>query len=132
MAGKTTGRIVAAVVAIVAGSITAGEAAAQGNSQLPFSNIYNRPALSPYNQLQQNIYNPLANQNVYQQQIMPQLQQQQQQLQQLQQSRQLNKLQNQVQQVQRDTSARQVDETIRPTGHASTYQNLSHFYPRQR
>ena len=132
MAGRTSVRMVVAVISLVAGSIAAREASAQGNSQLPFSNTYSRPALSPYNQLQQNIYNPLANQNVYQQQIMPQLQQQQQQLQQLQQTRQLNKLQNQVQQVQRDTRSRQVDETIRPTGHASTYQNLSHFYPARR
>jgi hypothetical protein len=40
-------------------------------------------------------------------------------------------MQNQVQQIQRDTRGRQIDETIRPTGHASTYQNLSHFYPRR-
>jgi hypothetical protein len=26
---------------------------------------------------------------------------------------------------------RQIDETIRPTGHASTFQNLSHFYPQR-
>lgn len=125
-------RAIGTVILFVAAAWTAGEAVAQGNSRLPFSNIYSRPALSPYNQLQQNVYNPLANQNTYQQLVLPQLQQQQQQVQQLQQSRQLSKLQNQVQQVQRDTRARQIDETIRPTGHASTYQNLSHFYPGQR
>lgn len=68
---------------------------------------------------------------VYQQLIQPQLQQQQQVIEQQSQTRQLGRLQNQVQQIQRDTSARQINETIRPTGHASTYQNLSHFYPRR-
>jgi TolA-binding protein len=132
MAGRKAVWVVVAATSLMAGSMAAREASAQGNSQLPFSNTYSRPALSPYNQLQQNIYNPLASQTVYQQQIQPQLQQQQQQLQQVQQTRQLNKLQNQVQQVQRDTRGRQIDETIRPTGHASTYQNLSHFYPARR
>jgi len=37
-----------------------------------------------------------------------------------------------VQQIQRSTAGRQIDETIRPTGHASTFQNLSHFYPAAR
>jgi hypothetical protein len=44
----------------------------------------------------------------------------------------LNKLQNQVQQIQRDTTSRQVDESIRPTGHRATFQNLSHYYPQPR
>jgi hypothetical protein len=68
------------------------------------------------------------NQNVYQQQVMPQVQQQQQVLEQLQTRRQMGSLQNQVQQIQRDTSARQIDESIRPTGHRATYMNYSHFY----
>jgi hypothetical protein len=113
-------------------------AAAQGNGKLPFSNIYSRPAVSPYTLLstqgagggindQTGATSPL----VYQQIIQPQLQQQQQVIEQQSQTRQLGRLQNQVQQIQRDTSARQINETIRPTGHASTYQNLSHFYPRR-
>ena len=110
----------------------ASDGYAQGNSQLPFSNMYSRPAVSPYMQLQQQGLNPLQNQNIYQTMVQPQIQQQQQQLQQLQQARQINKMQNQVQQIQRDTRGRQIDETIRPTGHASTYQNLSHFYPVRR
>ena len=131
-------------IAVAAVGITGGfasAACAQGNGQLPFSNIYSRPAVSPYTLL--------ANQNaqgngggidgltgaqqplVYQQLIQPQLQQQQQVIQQNAQSRQLGRLQNQVQQIQQDTRGRQIDETIRPTGHASTYQNLSHFYPRR-
>jgi hypothetical protein len=44
----------------------------------------------------------------------------------------MSKMQNQVQQIQRDTSARQLDESIRPTGHRATFQNLSHFYPQTR
>ena len=83
-------------------------------------------------QLQQQGMNPLQNQNVYQTTVQPQLQQQQQQITQLQQSRQLGKLQNQVQQIQRDTSGRQIDESIRPTGHRATYMNYSHFYPAAR
>jgi len=118
----------------------AGTAAAQGNGKLPFSNIYSRPAVSPYT-LMGNPQDPMTvngqtggvanNSLVYQQIIQPQLQQQQQVIQQNAQTRQLGRLQNQVQQIQRDTSARQINETIRPTGHASTYQNLSHFYPRR-
>ena len=109
-----------------------GESHAQGNRQLPFSNIYSRPALSPYMQMQNMAMNPLQSQNIYQEQVLPQIRQQQQQIEQLRQQRQINRMQNQVQQIQRDTTSRQVDEMIRPTGHASTFQNLSHFYPRQR
>ena len=108
----------------------AGVASAQqGQSALPFSSVYRRPVISPYNQIANFSQNPMQNQNVYQQMVVPQLQQQQQQIEQLRQSRQMSKMQNQVQQIQRDTSARQLDESIRPTGHRATFQNLSHFYP---
>jgi hypothetical protein len=107
---------------------SAGARAGGSNKELPFSSTYRRPALSPYNQLQQNAYNPLATQNLYQETIQPQLQQQQQQIEQLSQRRQMSKLQNQVQQIGRDTSARQLDESIRPTGHRATYLNYSHYY----
>ena len=100
--------------------------------QKPFESIYRRPAVSPMNNIASFANNPLAQGNLYQQMVVPQIQQQQQQLEALAQGRQINRLQNQVQQIQRTTSARQVDETIRPTGHASTYQNLSHFYPAAR
>ena len=107
----------------------AGKVGPSGGGELPFSNgTYRRPAISPYNQLQQNGYNPVATQNIYQQQIQPQLQQQQQQLEQISQRRQMSKLQNQVQQIGRDTSSRQLDESIRPTGHRATYMNYSHYY----
>jgi len=124
----------AMVMAIgAAAAASAGTALAQqGQGNLPFSSVYRRPVISPYNQIANFAQNPLQNQNVYQQLVVPQLQQQQQQITQLQQARQMTKMQNQVQQIQRDTSARQVDESIRPTGHRATFQNLSHFYPPQR
>ena len=118
-----------AAVMVGIGWGAAGVASAQAPSNLPFSTVYRRPTVSPYIQLQQQGMNPLQNQNVYQTLVQPQLQQQQQQIEQLRQSRQMSKMQNQVQQIQRDTSARQLDESIRPTGHRATFQNLSHFYP---
>ena len=99
-----------------------------GSGELPFSQQYRRPTISPYNQLNTFGSNPLLMQNVYQQQIQPQVQQQQQQIEQLAQRRQMSKLQNQVQQIGRDTSSRQIDESIRPTGHRATYMNYSHYY----
>lgn len=100
-----------------------------GGGDLPFSNTtYRRPAVSPYMQLQQNGYNPLQTQNVYQTQVQPQMQQQMQQIEQQTQRRQMSKLQNQVQQIGRDTTGRQIDESIRPTGHRATYMNYSHYY----
>lgn len=97
--------------------------------ELPFSNsTYRRPSVSPYQQLQQQGTNPLQAQNIYQTAVQPQLQQQQQQVEQIAQRRQMSKLQNQVQQIGRDTSGRQVDESIRATGHRATYMNYSHYY----
>ena len=84
--------------------------------------------MSPYVNLQQQAVNPVQNQNVYQTMVQPQLQQQQQELEQIAQRRQMGKLQNQVQQIGRDTSSRQVDESIRATGHRATYMNYSHYY----
>ena len=100
-----------------------------GNAELPFSNsTYRRPAVSPYMQLQQQGFNPMQAQNIYQTQVQPQVQQQLQQIEQQSQRRQMSKLQNQVQQIGRDTSSRQLDESIRPTGHRATYMNYSHYY----
>ena len=107
---------------------TAGRSGSGGGGELPFSQQYRRPSISPYNQLNTYGSNPLLSQNVYQQQIQPQMQQQQQQLEQISQRRQMTKLQNQVQQIGRDTSGRQIDESIRPTGHRATYMNYSHYY----
>jgi hypothetical protein len=107
----------------------AGAAEAQNNGQPPFASSYRRPVVSPYNNLYNFSNNPLQAQQMYQQIVMPQLEQQRQQQEQIAQGRQINKVQKQVQQIQRDATTRQAVETIRPTGHASTYQNLSHFYP---
>jgi len=125
------GLLVAAIGCGAAGMAMAQQGQ-RGQGNLPFSSIYRRPALSPYNQIANFSQNPLQSQNIYQQLVVPQLQQQQQQIEQLQQSRRINSIQGQVQQIQRDTSARQIDESIRPTGHRATYQNLSHFYPQTR
>ncbi|NBW85628.1 MAG: hypothetical protein EBR23_02055 [Planctomycetia bacterium] len=125
-----------AALVLVALAVTgAGEARAQGaraGASTPFSQTYRRPAVSPYMMLQQQGYNPMQTQNIYQTQVLPQVQQQQQQITMLDQSRKLGRLQSQVQQVQRDTTSRQVDESIRPTGHRATYLNYSHFYPASR
>lgn len=108
---------------------TAGRTGGGGGGELPFSNsTYRRPAVSPYMQLQQQGYNPLQAQNIYQTMVQPQVQQQQQQIEQMAQRRQVSKLQNQVQQIGRDTSSRQIDESIRATGHRATYMNYSHYY----
>ena len=125
-----TRMVVATAVAWVV--VAEGGLALAQQANLPFSSTYRRPAISPFNQISNFSNNPLQSQNIYQQLVVPQLQQQQQQVEQLQQSRKLNKIQNQVQQIQRDTSARQIDETIRPTGSRATYMNYSHFYPAQR
>jgi TolA-binding protein len=132
-----------ATIAVTTGCVLllAGVAAAQGpggGGGLPFSGIYQRPAVSPYTMLGNTNFGNANNQFgtgtdplVYQQLIQPQIQQQRQQIQQLRQGSQINRLQNQVQQIQRGTTSRQVDETIRATGHASTFLNTSHFYPRR-
>jgi len=119
-----------AVVVAVAGmsQTCSAQKAAGPNGTTPFAQTYRRPTVSPYMQLQQQGMNPLQNQNVYQTVVQPLMQQQQQQIEQLSQSRRLGNLQNQVQQIQRDTSARQIDESIRPTGHRATYMNYSHYY----
>jgi hypothetical protein len=121
-----------ALALVLAAAAGPAQAQAPGQTgQRPFETIYRRPSVSAYNQMSQNIFNPLATQSIYQQQVQPQLQQQQQQIQMLQQQRQLNRMQGQVRQIQQSSQARQIDETIRPTGHASTYMNYSHYYPQR-
>lgn len=119
-------RMVAAAAAL-ATVIVGGRAVAQQGT-MPFASTYRRPSVSPYQQLSNFANNPQASGNLYQQLVMPLQQQQQQQIEQLSQSRRLGNLQNQVQQIQRDTSSRQIDESIRPTGHRATYMNYSHYY----
>ena len=126
-----------ALAAILAG--LAVECCAQ-NGGLPFSNTntYRRPTLNPMTMMtmgaggmgggvnpQTGGVNPL----VYQQLIQPRFDQESQIVGGMQQARQINNLQNRVQQIQRDTSSRQVNESIRPTGHSATYLNMSHYYP---
>ena len=114
--------------ALVGACLAATPVLAQQQRELPFSSTYRRPTVSPYMQLQQQGFNPLQQQNIYQTMVQPQVQQQQQQIEQLSQRKQMQKLQNQVQQIGRDTSGRQVDESIRATGHRATYMNYSHYY----
>ena len=114
--------------ALVGACLAATPVLAQQQRELPFSSTYRRPTVSPYMQLQQQGFNPLQQQNIYQTLVQPQVQQQQQQIEQLTQRKQMQKLQNQVQQIGRDTTGRQVDESIRATGHRATYMNYSHYY----
>jgi hypothetical protein len=133
---RVTGAVPTAALVLLSLAVTgAGEARAQGakaGATMPFSQSYRRPSVSPYMMLQQQGYNPMQTQNIYQTQVLPLVQQQQQQIALLDQSRKLGRLQGQVQQIQRDTTSRQVDESIRPTGHRATYLNYSHFYPASR
>ena len=118
--------------AVACGWLTAaGSASAQAPNNKPFQDIYRRPNVSAYNQISNFANNPQASGNLYQQMVQPLQQQQQQQLEMMDQRRQVKKVQNQVTQIQRDTRSRQIDETIRPTGHASTYMNYSHYYPQR-
>jgi hypothetical protein len=117
---------------LVVCGLAAGEANAQAPGSKPFQDIYRRPAVSPYNQISNFSQNPQMAGNIYQQIILPQQQQEQQRIEQISQRREMGRLQGQVQQIQGDSRSRQIDQTIRPTGHASTYQNYSHFYPQRR
>ena len=131
----TSARMLAICVA-ACGWLAGGEAFAQRpagpQGQRPFENTYRRPNLSPYMQLQNQGFNPLQAQDIYQTQVIPQMEQQRQQIEQLNQRRQMSQMQSQMRQMQQSSQSRQFDETIRPTGHASTYMNYSHFYPMQR
>jgi ABC-type sugar transport system substrate-binding protein len=122
-------RLSAMTVALVLGGLMwVSHSHAQGPGSKPFESTYRRPNVSPYMQLQQQGLNPLQNQNIYQTMVQPQVQQQQQQIEQLQQRRQMQQVQAQVANM-NSPRGRQLDESIRPTGHASTYMNYSHFYP---
>lgn len=108
--------------------LSAAPATAQGNGgQTPFADIYRRPSVSPYTMMQNQAFNPLGVQNVYQEQVLPQLQIQQQQLEQIRQNQRLGTIQRDVRRLQRPPQ--QTSDTIRPTGHVSTFLDLSHFYP---
>ena len=119
------------------GIVACGMARAQGPT--PFSDTYRRPAVSPYTMLATGAggaggvgpggtsvagFNPL----VYQQLIQPRVQQEQGIVSQMRQGRQIEGLSNRVQQIQQGTLERQVSGQIRPTGHAASYLNMSHYY----
>jgi len=127
-------------VPVLAATAVLGFAAvAEAQNQAPFSNTYRRPSVSPYTMLGSAGFNPggggggasfaPVNPLIYQQLIQPRGEQERQFYTQIQQGRQLAGLQNRVQMIQRDTTARQVNEQIRPTGHIATYLNMSHYYP---
>ena len=123
-----------------AGIVAAAELTASAQNNMPFSQTYRRPSVSPYTMLAtsgvagmgpggaiQGTFNPL----VYQQLVQPREDQERQYVSQMMQGQQINSLQNRVQMIQRDTTARQVNEEIRPTGHMATFLNMSHYYPMQ-
>jgi hypothetical protein len=112
--------------------LAGSDAHAQAQGHKPFEDIYRRPNVSPYNQIAAYANSPLQAQNVYQQQVKPLVEQQQQRIEQMSQRRDMGRLQGQVNQIQGDSRSRQIDSTIRPTGHASTYQNYSHYYQQRR
>lgn len=116
------------LAALLLTAISSAATAQEPAGNLPFTNIYKRPAVSPYTMLNSAANNPFANQNPYQTLIQPQLEQERQQMMILRQNRQLGNLQNQVRSIQRDTSMRQLDRSIRPTGHSSTFMNTSHYF----
>ena len=108
-----------------------GPAGSQGNAAPPFSNIVRRPSMSPYNALGFQGNNPQTGGTLGAMQglVRPQQQQLAQLQQAARQARQLTQMQRQMRQVQRPMTGGASVETIRATGHASTYMNLSHFYP---
>jgi hypothetical protein len=131
-----TRRLVMATVGLIC---VAGGGFARGQGPTPFADTYRRPAVSPYTMLGPGGaggvapgggagagFNPL----VYQQLIQPRVQQEQGIVSQIRQGRQIDGLSNRVQQIQQGTLSRQVSGQIRPTGHAATYLNLSHYYGR--
>jgi TolA-binding protein len=124
-------------LAVLFVAAAAGTASAQGMA--PFSETYRRPSVSPFTMLTNGALNTggvgvagATNPLIYQQLVQPRVQQEQQFISQMQQGRQISSLQSRVTQIQQGTTERQVNEQIRPTGHAATYQNLSHFYPQGR
>jgi hypothetical protein len=122
------------------GMLASGEASAQGpagfqsaGGNAPFSTITRRPSISPYMGLAFQGNNPTTGGTLGAMQglVRPQQQQFAQQQQAARQSRQLSQMQGQMRQLQRPTGGANV-QTIRATGHASTYMELSHFYPSAR
>lgn len=117
----------AIVVAGVVGLTWAGECRAQGGAP-PFADTYRRPSVSPMTMLGTGVGAGVGgNALVYQQLVQPRSQQEGQIISQMQQGRAINTLRGEVRQAEQRVTAR-FDQTIRPTGHAATYMNYSHFY----
>ncbi len=110
-----------------------GPGGMQGGGNAPFSNITRRPSISPYMGLAFQGNNPETGGTLGAMQglVRPQQQQFAQQQQAARQSRQLSQLQGQVRKIQRPTGGTEI-QTIRATGHASTFMEMSHFYPSAR
>jgi hypothetical protein len=110
-----------------------GPGGMQGGGNTPFSNITRRPSMSPYMGLAFQGNNPETGGTLGAMQglVRPQQQQFAQQQQAARQSRQLSQLQGQVRKIQRPTGNATI-QTIRATGHASTFMEMSHFYPSAR
>jgi len=121
--------VFAAMTVVVA---WAAEARAQGGSP-PFSDTYRRPSVNPMTMLGTGVgggFEGVAGAGlVYQQLIQPRNQQEQQFISQMQQGRAISTLRQEVRQSEKRVTAR-FDQTIRPTGHAATYMNYSHYYRR--
>ena len=131
-----TGSFTLAALLALAAWCRSDAALAQGPQppgEPPFSTIVRRPSLSPYTALGFQGSNPQtgATLGAIQGLVRPQQQQFAQQQQAQRQTRQLTQLQGQVRQIQQ-TPLRPMEPTIRATGHASTFQYLSHFYPTAR
>ena len=110
-----------------------GPGGMQGGGNVPFSNITRRPSISPYMGLAFQGSNPQTGGTLGAMQglVRPQQQQFAQQQQVARQSRQLNQMQGQMRQIQRPAGGTTI-QTIRATGHASTFMEMSHFYPSAR
>ena len=113
----------------IVASLAVSGSYAQGPGSLPFTQTYRRPSVSAYQQLSNVAMNPQQQTTMYQQFVQPLQQQQQTIIEQMSLNRKLGNVQQQVQTLDRTSRERMIDATIRPTGHASTYMNYSHFYP---
>ena len=125
-------RVLVAIVALAAWCAPHA-AFAQGGGNTPFSNIVRRPSMSPYMGLAFQGSNPQTGGTLGAMQglVRPQQQQFAQQQQAARQSRQLSQMQGQMRQIQRPAGGSTI-QTIRATGHASTFMEMSHFYPSAR
>jgi len=123
----------ACVVFLSAVANAQGPGGVQGGGNVPFSNITRRPSISPYMGLAFQGSNPQTGGTLGAMQglVRPQQQQFAQQQQVARQSRQLSQMQGQMRQIQRPAGGSTI-QTIRATGHASTFMNMSHFYPSAR